>query len=77
MTRLPQHAIALEAHQFAVVSAARPCNQAKNRSLSSIPMEPSRVCLTPRIGLEGADYINASWLPGKTRPPPAGGALLQ
>ncbi|XP_043222795.1 tyrosine-protein phosphatase 99A-like [Amphibalanus amphitrite] len=59
-----KHAIALEAHQFAVVSAARPCNQAKNRSLSSIPMEPSRVCLTPRLSQEGSDYINASWLPG-------------
>ncbi|KAF0303072.1 Tyrosine-protein phosphatase 99A [Amphibalanus amphitrite] len=56
--------IALGARHFTVVSAAKPCNEAKNRSLSFIPMEPSRVLLPGDAALEGASYINASWLPG-------------
>ena len=59
-----QSVIALGARHFTVVSAAKPCNEAKNRSLSFIPMEPSRVLLPADAALEGASYINASWLPG-------------
>ena len=60
-----QHVIAMDANQYLVTSAAKPCNETKNRSLGYIPMECSRVRLKTAAGADGADYINASWLPGR------------
>uniref|UniRef100_U5EUF9 Putative receptor-type tyrosine-protein phosphatase mosPTP-1 n=1 Tax=Corethrella appendiculata TaxID=1370023 RepID=U5EUF9_9DIPT len=47
-------------------SATNPVNQTKNRS-SILPLENSRVHLTPKPGIEGSDYINATWLHGFRR----------
>lgn len=44
-------------------SAMKPVNVCKNRS-SLLPLEGSRVHLTPRPGEDGSDYINATWLQG-------------
>ena len=52
-------------HQF--MAALNPCNQAKNQNFDYLPIESARVALTPKIGVEGSDYINASWLPGHSR----------
>ena len=60
-----QHAIAMEANLYLVASAAKPCNESKNRSISYIPMETSRVRLKTVAAADGADYVNASWLPGE------------
>uniref|UniRef100_A0A8C4NM54 Tyrosine-protein phosphatase non-receptor type 20 n=1 Tax=Eptatretus burgeri TaxID=7764 RepID=A0A8C4NM54_EPTBU len=45
-------------------SALRPCNKFKNRDLGALPMKESRVSLQPIRGLEGSDYINASYIVG-------------
>ena len=37
-------------------------NDAKNRAHDLVPLEASRVGLTPKPCVEGSDYINASWL---------------
>ncbi|RWS15892.1 tyrosine-protein phosphatase 99A-like protein [Dinothrombium tinctorium] len=53
------------AKDFNVVSALKPCNKGKNRSLNLIPLESHRVHITPRTpGIDGSDYINATFLPG-------------
>ena len=53
------------AKDFNVVSALKPCNKAKNRSLNLIPIEAHRAHITPRTpGTDGLDYINATFLPG-------------
>ncbi|CAG9855546.1 unnamed protein product [Phyllotreta striolata] len=49
---------------FQVVSANKTVNQPKNRCPTIIPVESSRVHLTPKPGEDGSDYINASWLQG-------------
>jgi receptor-type tyrosine-protein phosphatase F len=41
-----------------------PVNRHKNRLLSILPFEMSRVCLQPLRGVEGSDYINASFIDG-------------
>lgn len=46
-----------------IASAMKPVNACKNRS-SLLPLEGSRVHLTPRPGEDGSDYINATWLQG-------------
>ena len=53
------------AKDFNVVSALKPANKGKNRSLNLIPLEAQRVHITPRApGTEGSDYINATFFPG-------------
>ncbi len=47
-----------------IVSANMTCNKAKNRLLNILPYESSRVCLSPLRGVEGSDYINASFIDG-------------
>lgn len=47
-----------------IVSANMTCNKSKNRLLNILPYESSRVCLTPIRGIEGSDYINASFIDG-------------
>lgn len=47
------------AKDFNVVSALKPANKGKNRSLNLIPLEAHRVHITPRApGTDGSDYIN-------------------
>ena len=46
------------------VSASLPCNKFKNRLMNILPYESTRVCLMPLRGVEGADYINASFIDG-------------
>ncbi|VDO00633.1 unnamed protein product [Rodentolepis nana] len=43
-------------------SALLPPNKCKNRFLESLPYEKSRVALTPLRGVDGSDYINASFV---------------
>ncbi|XP_046407157.1 tyrosine-protein phosphatase 99A [Ischnura elegans] len=49
---------------FHIMSARKPCNIIKNRSADIIPVEAARVHLTPKPGVDGSDYINATWLQG-------------
>lgn len=53
-----------QAKDVHIASATKTVNLIKNRS-SLLPLEGSRVHLTPRPGEEGSDYINATWLQGK------------
>lgn len=53
-----------KAKDFNVVSALKPCNKHKNRSLNLIPLEAHRVHITPKPGTDGSDYINATFLMG-------------
>ncbi|XP_074601531.1 tyrosine-protein phosphatase Lar isoform X2 [Brevipalpus obovatus] len=46
------------------MSANLPCNKFKNRLMNILPYETSRVCLQPLRGVEGSDYINASFIDG-------------
>ncbi len=46
------------------VAALKPFNQSKNQNFDFLPIETARVALVPKPGVEGSDYINASWLPG-------------
>ena len=34
----------------------------KNRDVCRVPIEAARVALTAKPGVEGSDYINASWV---------------
>ncbi|XP_015118557.1 tyrosine-protein phosphatase 99A-like isoform X2 [Diachasma alloeum] len=49
---------------FNLVSATKQCNTHKNRNPEIVSIESSRVHLTPKAGIDGSDYINASWFPG-------------
>jgi receptor-type tyrosine-protein phosphatase gamma len=49
---------------FNLVSANKPCNQLKNRTLDLLPVESARVHLTPKPGVDGSYYINATWFQG-------------
>ncbi|TRZ00687.1 hypothetical protein DNTS_012312 [Danionella cerebrum] len=53
-----------KAHTSRFVSANLPCNKFKNRLVNIMPYESTRVCLQPIRGLEGSDYINASFIDG-------------
>ncbi|XP_029396091.1 receptor-type tyrosine-protein phosphatase F isoform X14 [Mus pahari] len=53
-----------KAHTSRFVSANLPCNKFKNRLVNIMPYELTRVCLQPIRGVEGSDYINASFLDG-------------
>ncbi|XP_043212409.1 tyrosine-protein phosphatase 99A-like isoform X1 [Amphibalanus amphitrite] len=44
--------------------ALTPCNQARNRCAQFVPVDRWRVHLSPRPGIEGSDYINATPLIG-------------
>jgi receptor-type tyrosine-protein phosphatase gamma len=46
------------------VAALKPFNQSKNQNFDFLPIESARVALAAKPGIEGSDYINASWLPG-------------
>ncbi|CAH0561937.1 unnamed protein product [Brassicogethes aeneus] len=49
---------------FNVVSANKVINQPKNRIREIVPVESSRVHLTPKPGEDGSDYINGTWIQG-------------
>ncbi|XP_021105543.1 receptor-type tyrosine-protein phosphatase F isoform X16 [Heterocephalus glaber] len=53
-----------KAHTSHFISANLPCNKFKNRLVNIMPYELTRVCLQPIRGVEGSDYINASFLDG-------------
>ena len=46
------------------MSANLQVNKFKNRLVNILPFESSRVCLQPLRGIEGSDYINASFIDG-------------
>jgi receptor-type tyrosine-protein phosphatase gamma len=48
-----------------VTSGVKPVNQVKNRMI--LPLEGSRAHLTPKPGIDGSDFINATWLFGFRR----------
>uniref|UniRef100_A0AAY5EY33 protein-tyrosine-phosphatase n=1 Tax=Electrophorus electricus TaxID=8005 RepID=A0AAY5EY33_ELEEL len=52
------------AHNSRFVSANLPCNKFKNRLVNIMPYETTRVCLQPIRGVEGSDYVNASFIDG-------------
>ncbi|CAB3376185.1 Hypothetical predicted protein [Cloeon dipterum] len=54
--------IRVDATRF--VSASLACNKAKNRLVHILPFESSRVSLQPVRGVEGSDYVNASFIDG-------------
>lgn len=61
----PQQRLAnSKAHTSRFISANLPCNKFKNRLVNIMPYETTRVCLQPIRGLEGSDYINASFIDG-------------
>ena len=49
---------------FNLVSATKAVNVNKNRNPEIVPIETARVHLTPKAGIDGSDYINATWFPG-------------
>ncbi|XP_069620929.1 receptor-type tyrosine-protein phosphatase delta isoform X33 [Ranitomeya imitator] len=51
-------------HTSRFISANLPCNKFKNRLVNIMPYESTRVCLQPIRGVEGSDYINASFIDG-------------
>uniref|UniRef100_A0A668AR92 Receptor-type tyrosine-protein phosphatase F n=1 Tax=Myripristis murdjan TaxID=586833 RepID=A0A668AR92_9TELE len=53
-----------KAHTSRFISANLPCNKFKNRLVNIMPFESTRVCLQPIRGVEGSDYINASFIDG-------------
>ncbi|XP_058240642.1 protein tyrosine phosphatase receptor type Db isoform X2 [Hemibagrus wyckioides] len=52
------------AHNSRFVSANLPCNKFKNRLVNIMPYESTRVGLQPIRGVEGSDYVNASFIDG-------------
>lgn len=54
----------IKADSTRFVTANLPSNKLKNRLVHILPFESSRVCLTPIRGVEGSEYINASFIDG-------------
>lgn len=50
---------------FNLASALKASNLTKNRNLDCVCTDTYRVALTPKPGVEGSDYINASFFPGE------------
>nr|XP_056705104.1 receptor-type tyrosine-protein phosphatase delta isoform X11 [Euleptes europaea]XP_056722659.1 receptor-type tyrosine-protein phosphatase delta isoform X12 [Euleptes europaea] len=53
-----------KAHTSRFISANLPCNKFKNRLVNIMPYESTRICLQPIRGVEGSDYVNASFIDG-------------
>ncbi|CAB3242766.1 unnamed protein product [Arctia plantaginis] len=51
----------------ASVCARAPHNAEKNRSGGILPSDSARVMLVPKPGVEGSEYVNASWVCGRRR----------
>uniref|UniRef100_A0A182N755 Putative receptor-type tyrosine-protein phosphatase mosPTP-1 n=1 Tax=Anopheles dirus TaxID=7168 RepID=A0A182N755_9DIPT len=58
--------VSYQPKEINLTSSLKAVNAIKNRS-SLVPLEGSRVHLTPKPGVEGSDYINATWLHGFRR----------
>jgi len=56
--------VAFSPKEYDIVAARKSYNESKNRAHDLVPLESSRVGLTPKPCVEGSDYINASWLQG-------------
>lgn len=56
--------IGLKPSNSPFLSANLPVNKLKNRLVNLLPYESTRVCLQPIRGIEGSDYINASFIDG-------------
>lgn len=54
----------IKADSTRFISANLACNKHKNRLVHILPYEATRVCLQPVRGMEGSDYINASFVDG-------------
>ncbi|XP_059619067.1 tyrosine-protein phosphatase Lar isoform X2 [Phlebotomus argentipes] len=54
----------IKADSTRFVTANLQCNKHKNRLVHILPYESSRVCISPIRGIEGSDYINASFIDG-------------
>jgi netrin-G3 ligand len=54
----------IRTHPGRFVSASLPVNKPKNRLVNVLPYESTRVILQPMRGVEGSDYINASFVDG-------------
>lgn len=52
----------VKANPSKFVSANLPVNKFKNRLVNILPYEATRVCLQPIRGVDGSDYINASFM---------------
>lgn len=52
----------IDPHRF--ISANLVHNQRKNRLVNILPFEDTRVYLQPIRGVDGGDYINASFIDG-------------
>jgi len=48
----------------AIKNASAPYNKVKNRYLTNLPFDETRVALRPLHGVPGSDYINASFIDG-------------
>jgi receptor-type tyrosine-protein phosphatase gamma len=57
-------ATAYQPQEIQFMAALKPCNQHKNRNFDYLPIESARVALSAKPGVDGSDYINASWMPG-------------
>lgn len=57
-------ATSFQPKDFNLVSSNKVINQPKNRRADILPVESSRVHLTPKPGEDGSDYINATWIQG-------------
>ncbi|XP_067118377.1 tyrosine-protein phosphatase Lar-like isoform X6 [Centruroides vittatus] len=53
-----------KSHANKFISANLPINKFKNRLMNILPYESTRVCLQPIRGVDGSDYINASFIDG-------------
>ena len=60
-------ATAYQPQETQFMAALKACNQHKNRNFDYLPIESARAALTPQPGMDGSDYINASWMPGFNR----------
>ena len=49
-----------------LTSALKEYNMPKNRGRELLPLDGARVHLTPKPGIDGSDYINASWIMGES-----------
>lgn len=59
-----QNLVNSRTHTYRFISGNLLCNKSKNRLVNILPFESTRVFLQPIRGLEGSDYINASFMDG-------------
>ncbi|XP_040567236.1 putative receptor-type tyrosine-protein phosphatase mosPTP-1 isoform X1 [Lepeophtheirus salmonis] len=56
-----------EPNDFHFMSSRKSYNVSKCRDSNLIPVESFRVALSPKPGVEGSDFINATWLHGNSK----------